>query len=193
MNTLHILRITGPPVGIIALLALCGVPTKQTAGGPKCGDVISSAVIHARTSHKRVFVKFGSTWCISCRRLDAFLKSPGVRPILDKHFEWVTIHFDEDSAHRAVENPGAEEWMINEGIKPALPAYAILDEQGKVVTSSTKPSRLTDLGPVFGEPFSYEDVSRFLHLLAEGAPSVSRVELKQFRALMEKEMEAWKE
>lgn len=177
---------------VVVLLGVFGhqLPLVSNAVHPaqSCQREIEQAVERAKSTHKLVLVKFGSSWCVPCRKLEALLKSPELAPLLAPHFEIVVIDYAEDDAHKSSENAGAAEWLKNHDIEPTLPVMTIVDRSGKVIKSSLHPSREFELPSVDGPPFSYARIGSFLHFISEACPQISPSELQKIRSVLEKSL-----
>ena len=137
--------------------------------------ILDAAVRLASSTHRNVFVIFHASWCIWCRRLDSVLTNTEVSPLIDKYY--VVVHLDvlERGEKKAIENPGADEYLKSlGGEKSGLPFYVFLDQQGKKMADSNVMEANTQN---IGFPGSSEERSAFKKLLALSAPAMTPSEL----------------
>ena len=102
-------------------------PTELAARGE-----ISAAIERAVGSNKRVMVVFSAEWCRDSGALLETLQHDLLVPLLDAGFETVTLDVGNRDRHREI----AEGWGIDFGV--GIPAVAILDGEGELVTATAK-------------------------------------------------------
>src|ERR1035441_6151046 len=61
------------------------------AQSPSADEIMTKAEATASTEHKALFVHFDASWCAYCKRLDALLESPNVKPIFQTYFVTVKL------------------------------------------------------------------------------------------------------
>src|ERR1039457_5346402 len=83
------------------------------AQSPSADEIMTKAEATASTEHKALFVYFDASWCAYCKRLDALLESPNVKPIFQTYFVTVKLVLMETEKNKALENPGAGKWFID--------------------------------------------------------------------------------
>src|SRR6266481_494422 len=66
----------------VSYLTMAAVFGKQ----PTADQVLAKAEARATTEQKTIFVHFGASWCGWCKRLDAFLDGPDIKPVFEKYF-----------------------------------------------------------------------------------------------------------
>src|ERR1041384_137627 len=107
---------------ILALMFL--LPTiAALAVPPSADEVIAGARAKASAEKKSIYVHFGASWCGWCRRLDAFLDRPDIKPVFEKYFVPVKLVVQENNEHKTQENPGADTWFKNLGGPAGLPYF----------------------------------------------------------------------
>jgi thiol-disulfide isomerase/thioredoxin len=90
---------------------------------------IREALARAAKSGKRVIVVFGANWCLDCHVLDMAFHRPEFVPLLAKNYE--VVHVDIGRGEKNQDLMKEYQVPMNKGI----PALAILDSDGKLVTS----------------------------------------------------------
>jgi hypothetical protein len=90
---------------------------------------LDAALAAAARDHKNVIVVFGGNWCFDCHVLDAAFHSKQIAPIIAANFHVVHINiggyeYNSDLAAR-----------YNVPLKKGVPAVAVLDSKGKLLTS----------------------------------------------------------
>src|SRR5579859_5593630 len=108
------------------------------AGTPTAEQVLAKAKAKAAADHKTIFLHFGASWCIWCRRLEAFLDRPDIKPVFEKYFIPVTLVVQENAKNKALENPGADALLNQLGGPSGLPYCAFLDAQGALIVNSKR-------------------------------------------------------
>ncbi len=93
---------------------------------------IATALQQARQQHKHVLVDFGGDWCGDCQVLHAVEEQPQNRAILGAHYIQVHVSVGATGIEKNLDI--AEAYGIP--IKRGVPAVAVLNGQGKVLTSS---------------------------------------------------------
>jgi thiol-disulfide isomerase/thioredoxin len=93
--------------GLLVLAPNCWQAHAQ--GANTAQEILAEATHRAAEQHKIVFFEFGASWCLQCHRLDGFLSSPAIAPIVQKYFVVVDVHYQEKvGKHPELETPGAE-------------------------------------------------------------------------------------
>jgi len=148
-------------------LALLGA----SAQTPSADAVMTQAKIQAAAGHKAIFVHFGASWCPWCRKLDAFLIRPDVKPVFEKYFVPVKLDVQEHPEKKSLENPGADALFKNVGGPDGLPFSAFLDPQGSLIVNSR------DHGQNIGFPGEAGEIQWFLQMMKKAAPAMSSEDL----------------
>lgn len=153
----------------------------QTAPNtPKAEELLLPAFAKATTAKKKVLVIFSASWCGWCRKMEASLQDPVVKPLIDKNFEVVHLAVYESVGKKHLENEGALAFLIKHGgADKGLPYWYIMEgEESVVAESQYAPGQNT------GCPASKEEVAYFINVLkkttALNADELKKIE-KRFR------------
>ena len=155
------------------ILAVCAAVTLLAHAEPPAADsLISTAKAKAAAEHKAIFVHFGASWCGWCKRLDAFLVRPDIKPVFEKYFIPVKLVVQEDEKNKALENPGADAVLKGLGGPSGLPYSASLDAQGALIVNSKRN------GENIGYPAAPEEIAWFVQMMKKAGPRMSPDDLK---------------
>ena len=116
----------------IAQVALPAVRAHLYDNNANAHADIAAALKQARQQHKHVLVDFGGDWCGDCQVLHAVEMQPQNRALLQAHYVEVHVSVGATGIEKNVDI--AEAYGIP--IKRGVPAVAVLDANGKVLTSS---------------------------------------------------------
>jgi thiol:disulfide interchange protein len=154
-------------LAVPALWAAIAQPSTAAVAAPPPADiVVGSAVKKARAEGKTVLIEFGASWCVWCRRFDAFVKAPDTAPIIAANYVVVNLTVLEHDDKKALEHPGGQMRMSQwGGEKSGLPFYVFLDATGqKIANSNAMPN-----GDNIGFPAVPEEVHAFMALIDQTA------------------------
>jgi thiol-disulfide isomerase/thioredoxin len=155
---------------VLALFAV--LPWLSYAEAPTVDQVLVSAKEKAAAEHKAIFVHFGASWCGWCRRLDAFLERPDIKPVFEKYFIPVKLVVQENDKNKALENAGADALLKKVGGPSGLPFSAFLDAKGVMIVNSKRD------GQNIGYPAQPAEIDFFVQMMKKAAPTMSPDDLK---------------
>jgi len=123
--------------------------------------VMSKAYAQAKKENKKVLLMFHASWCGWCKRMDANMEKPEVKPYFDKNFVITHLTVLEAKDKKHLENPGAMQMMEKyKGGNSGIPYWLIFNSKGKLLVDSRD-----DNGKNLGCPASEEEVAVFLKKL----------------------------
>jgi hypothetical protein len=135
--------------------------------------LLASAQSRAAAEHKSVFLTFHASWCGWCTRLDKFIETPEIQPIVNKYFVPVQEHGEKS----ALNNPGGEELLAKVGGKDSgLPFFAFLDGQGGMIVNSMRPDAGQPSAANIGYPGEPQEIDWFMTMLGRAAPGIASAE-----------------
>jgi len=161
--------LAGVLLGVALLHAQAGAPAR-----PSADSLLNGAQAQAASSQRAVFVIFHASWCGWCRRLDAFLEDPAIKPVIDKYFVKVYFTVQEHEGKQDLNTAGGDELLAKlGGIKQGLPFFAFLDSQGKMLVNTIRlDADGKPLGSI-GHPYKPYEVDWFLVMLNKAAPAMT--------------------
>jgi len=154
-------------------LVLSLMTSASLAETPSAEQVLTAAKTKAAAEQKAIFVHFGASWCGWCKKLDAYLVQPDVKPVFEKYFVPVKLVMGEHPPQKDLENAGADDLAKKLG-GPGFPFHAFLDAQGAlIVNSNREPGRQN-----IGYPAEPDEVDWFLQMIKKAAPKITDADLK---------------
>jgi len=109
-----------------------------------------------------------------CKKLDKFIETPEIKPIIDKYFVMARLDVQESEDKHSLNNPGGEEVKGQVGGKGmALPFFAFLNEKGETIVNSIRPGDAQAKEDNIGYPGQPFRVDWFLIMLKKAAPGMS--------------------
>jgi len=147
------------------------------AAPPGTDELITQAGTKAAEGNKSIYVHFGASWCGWCKRHDAFLETPTIKPVFEKYFVPVKVVAQETEKNKALENPGSEALLTKLGGPAGLPFSAFLDAKGALIVNSMRVSDKGLAGGNIGHPFAPEEIDWFLVMMKKTAPRMTPEDL----------------
>src|SRR5438445_4072345 len=111
----------------LLMLALALTSGSAFAGTASADEVLVLAKEKALAEDKAIFLHFGASWCGWCRKLDAFLEQPDIKPVFERYFVPVKLVVQENEKNKSLENAGADALLRKLGGPSGLPYFAFLD------------------------------------------------------------------
>lgn len=139
---------------------------------PAADQMLAPAKAKAAAEHKAIFLHFGASWCGWCKRLDAFLERPDIKPVFERHFIPVKLVVQENEQNKALENPGADALLNTLGGPSGLPYYAFLDAKGALIVNSKHD------GQNIGFPGLPEEIDWFVQMMKKAAPNIGEDDVR---------------
>ncbi|MDP2885507.1 MAG: thioredoxin family protein [Ignavibacteria bacterium] len=151
---------------VLSLLLAAAIASAQPAKPHPAQEVLKAAIKQAESSDKTVILIFHASWCGWCKRLDAGLEDPAVKPIIEDNYVVTHLVVMESKANKELENPGGGE-ILKElgGEKSGLPFYAFIDGKGKMIANSNAMPKNQNIG----YPAEKEEIAAFEGLLKKTA------------------------
>ena len=163
---------------VALLLAAFSLSSLAASAEPPSADqVLAQAETKATAEHKVIFVHFGASWCGWCKKLDAFLDRPDIKPVFEKYFVPVKLVVQEDEKNKALEDSGGDALLAKLGGPDGLPYSAFLDAHGGLIINSKRPSS-AGAGENIGFPVQPEEVDWFVQMMRKAAPQITSDDLK---------------
>jgi thioredoxin-related protein len=151
---------------VLSLLLAAAIASAQPAKPQPAQEVLKVAMKQAESSDKTVILIFHASWCGWCKRLDAGLEDPAVKPIIEDNYVVTHLVVMESKEKKELENPGGGE-ILKElgGEKSGLPFYAFIDGKGKMIANSNAMPKNQNIG----YPAEKEEIAAFEGLLKKTA------------------------
>ena len=165
-------------------IVLTGFAIAQSKA-PTAEEILRPALSLAAKNNKNVLLIFHASWCGWCRKMDASLQDETIKDEIDLQYEIVHLTVHESPGKKALENPGALQFLQkNGGDQHGIPYWFVLDKEGKILADSQYQP-----GKNSGCPASKEEVAYFISVLKKTS-SLTDVALEKIRKrFRENEME----
>lgn len=124
-------------------------------------DVLNKAYAQAKKENKKVFLMFHASWCKWCKKMEANMALPEIKPLFEKNYVLAYLDVQEPPKKKELENPGADEVLKKfKGENSGIPFFVILDAKGNLLEDSFDAK-----GNNLGCPASKEEVAEFITML----------------------------
>jgi thiol-disulfide isomerase/thioredoxin len=144
---------------VIVTAAFFVMADEPKSEAPPAIELRADGVNQAKAEGKRVFLTFGSSGCGWCKIFDKYHADPEVARVVAKYFVFVKVSIDE--------NPGGDKLYLEYGKQRGVPAFSILDSNGKVLADSG------DEGQNIGFPFQPQEIASYFVALAKTCPALT--------------------
>src|SRR5512136_181101 len=155
-----------PVVAVFSIITLLAYAEALTAD-----QVLAQAKAKAAAEHKAIFLHFGASWCGWCKRLDAFLDRPDIKPVFEKYFIPVKLVVQENDKNKALENSGADALLKQWGGPDGLPYSVFLDAKGALIVNSKRN------GENIGYPGQANEIDWFVQMMRKASLKMSQDDL----------------
>jgi thioredoxin-related protein len=151
--------------------------TKWQVPAKDAKRVLEEALSRASSDDKRVLLTFGAPWCGWCHRLHDWMAQPEIAAILDRDFVIAQVDIDRMTGGKDVQK------RYQPATSGGIPWFAILDVQGKALTTSDGPH-----GNI-GYPAKPEEIAHFFSMVKGQARRIDEGQLDQLRKSLEQAAE----
>jgi len=163
-------------------LLLC-LAVQAAEAPPPASDILASAEAAAAAQHRAVFLIFHASWCGWCKKLDRFIESAEIKPVIDKYFVVTHLTVQEQGDKKSLDNPGGDAVMDRAGGKDAgLPFFAFLDDKGETIVNSIRPGDGMPAQRNIGHPVQPYEVDWFMAMVKKAAPAMTPDEAKVLKS-----------
>jgi thiol-disulfide isomerase/thioredoxin len=144
---------------------------------PSADAVMDQSKSQASQSGRVILAIFHASWCGWCKKFDAFLDSPDVKPIADKYFVRAYFTVQEHDEAKSLDTPGGDDMLMSLGGPKAsgLPFLAFVDSTGSLIVNSMRPGEKSKPENI-GHPMQPEEVDWFMAMVAKAVPSMQPAE-----------------
>jgi len=136
---------------------------------PSTDVVMKAAYAQAKKEHKNVMVIFHASWCGWCKKMEASINEPELKPLFDANYVITYIDVLENKDKKDLENPGSTEMLAKyKGDKGGIPFWFVADAKGKeLADSQIRPegASMDTYGNGVGCPAEESEVAYFVKIL----------------------------
>jgi len=166
-------------IGLWTVLLFSFLPAGRAHAAPPTADeIVARAGSQATAEKKAIYLRFSASWCGWCKRHDAFLDRPEIKPVFEKYFVPIKLIVQESDAHKAEENAGGEGWLKKVGGPEGLPFSAFLDAKGELIVNSKRPTGKGTEARNIGHPFAPEEVDWFVGMMKKASTRITPEDLQ---------------
>lgn len=151
---------------------------------PTADALIAQAGKRAVAEKKSVYIHFGASWCGWCKRHEAFLDRPDIKPVFEKYFVPLKLVVQESDGKKDLENPGSDAWLKKLGGPAGLPFSAFVDAEGGLIANSKSALQGDVPAGNIGHPMTKEEIDWFVAMMKKAAPSMSADDLQTIESAL---------
>lgn len=161
-------------VAVVLMVGSVGVADDNdvAAKKPSAGEVLTAGLAKGNAEQKPVFLVFGSPGCGWCKIFEKYHSEPAVKELLDERLVLVKVD--------VVENAGGEELYLKYGKQRGVPAFSLLDADGKVLSDSG------DGDANVGFPAAPEEIAGYFDALEKAGVKLSAAEIELLTSNLKK-------
>jgi thioredoxin-related protein len=124
-------------------------------------DILNESKRKATAENKHIFLKYSSSWCAWCKRLDQKMANEDCKDLFESNYVIIQLDVLETERKKHLENPGAFDLLkYHKGEDAGLPFWVILNSKGEILENS-----FNDKGENIGCPVSDDEVDYFISIL----------------------------
>ena len=162
-----------PLAALLCLWALTAL-----ADPPSADQLLSEAKAKSSAEHKVVFVHFGASWCVWCKRLESWLVRSDAKPVFEKYFIPLRLDVLEKGPNKKLQNKGGDKVLRRLGGQDVgIPFLAFVDPNGNLIVNSVRPFGNTSQN--IGYPGGLAEIDWFLKMIKTAAPGITPIDLKK--------------
>lgn len=138
---------------------------------PDAAKAWDAALARAKSEKKRVLLHFGAPWCVWCHRMEDWMATPEIAPLLAKDFVDLKIDVDRAVGAKAIQD------RFPRSAKQGIPWFAFLDADGNVLADSTDAKEKN-----VGFPQDPLEIEHFSAMLAKARVNLTDADVKTLLA-----------
>ena len=151
-------------VACFSLPAAAQEKDKEKEKKPAAAELLAIGLAQAKKEDKRVFLIFGSPTCGWCKYFEKYHVDPEVSPVIGKHVVLVKVDI--------VDNPGGNDMYLKHGVDRGVPAWSILNVEGKVLSHSGNGREN------LGFPYEPDEIVRYFKAFKQACPKLTDAEVE---------------